>query len=187
MSRLADYPDIATLGDLYASFPEPFLKVSPLGHEVMRGDAPLTPAERELVAAHVSALNGCRYCHGIHAEVARVFGVDPELLAALAEDPDTAPVEPRMRPILALARQLTEAPARMTDAHAQAVRDAGWDDRAVVFTVAVTAYFNMMNRLVEGFGLVHSDANAARAGAFLAGAGYLGMRDTAAARAGRED
>lgn len=53
MSCLPDHPDISTLPALYVAYPEPFLKLGPLGHAVMRGDAPLSPAERELIAAYV--------------------------------------------------------------------------------------------------------------------------------------
>lgn len=185
MPRLSNHAAISRLAELYATFPDPFLKVSPLGEAVMRNvQSPFTPAEQEMIAAYVSVLNGCRYCYGIHAEVAKAFGMDAELLAAIAENPEAAPVEPRMRPVLAYARQLTEAPARATDAQAEAIREAGWDDRAVVFTVATTAYFNMMNRLVEGFGLTVGAAEAEAAGIGLKERGYLGVRDAAARRAG---
>jgi uncharacterized peroxidase-related enzyme len=187
MPRLADHPEMSRLIELYAAYPDPFLKVSPLGQAVMRSAvSPLTPAERELIAAHVSALNGCRYCYGIHGEIAKAFGVDPGLLEALAADPGTAAVPERMRPILAFATALTRDPSSARDHHAQAIRDAGWDDRAVVFTVAVTAYFNMMNRLVEGFAMTVTPEDARAAGAMMARGGYTAVRDAAAARAGIE-
>jgi alkylhydroperoxidase family enzyme len=37
-------------------------------HEVLlRGPSPFTEAERELIAAYVSGLNRCRYCHGVRS------------------------------------------------------------------------------------------------------------------------
>jgi hypothetical protein len=60
-------PEKATLLDVFRMFPEtnrPLLEF----HEVLlRGASPFTEAERELIAAYVSGLNGCRYCHGVHA------------------------------------------------------------------------------------------------------------------------
>ena len=47
---------------------------------VLRGDSPLTAGERELIAAFVSGLNACTYCHGVHAATARAFGVEEALL-----------------------------------------------------------------------------------------------------------
>jgi hypothetical protein len=34
------------------------------------------------------------------------------------------------------------------------VYDAGWNDEALLHAIAVCAYFNNMNRLVEGAGIV---------------------------------
>lgn len=41
----------------------------------------------------------------------------------------------------------------MTPGDAQAVYAAGWSDAALLHAVAVCAYFNNMNRLVEGAAL----------------------------------
>lgn len=121
---------------------------------ILRGPSPLSPGERELIAAYVSALNACRYCHGVHAETARRFGIDPELLERLVEDPDAAPVPARMRPLLALARQLTLSPAAVRRHHVDAALAAGWDEISVHHAIHVIALFNYMNRLVEGHGIV---------------------------------
>jgi AhpD family alkylhydroperoxidase len=44
----------------------------------LRGPSPFTVAERELIAAYVSGLNACGYCHGIHRVTADAFGVAGE-------------------------------------------------------------------------------------------------------------
>lgn len=123
-------------------------------HEaLLRGDSPLSVAERELIAAFVSATNACAYCEGAHTAAATQFGVEPELVRQLVGDLDGAPVAERMRPVLAFARKLTQTPSRMTQADVDAVLAAGWDERAVYDIVQVTALFNFMNRFVEGLGL----------------------------------
>ena len=44
-------------------------------HEaLLRGDSPLSPAQHELIAAYVSGLNRCRYCHGVHTATAERLG-----------------------------------------------------------------------------------------------------------------
>ena len=63
-----------------------------------------------------------------------------------------------LKPIFHYVKTLTLSPARVTDAQAQAIRDAGWDDRAIHDAVAVCALFNFMNRLVEGMGVESSEA-----------------------------
>ena len=182
MARMPEHPEIETLPELYACWPEPFQKLGPYAQAVMRSDAPLSSGERELIAAYVSALNSCTYCYGVHVETARQFKMDPELLDALIDHPDTAPVSEHMKPILAYVRVLTETPSRATDKHTQAIRDAGWDDDAIVYTVAATAYFNMMNRLVDGLGLVLKEGYAEMAGAMIAKVGYAGLGNSAAAQ-----
>ncbi|MEX2239209.1 MAG: peroxidase-related enzyme [Burkholderiales bacterium] len=123
-----------------------------LHQALLRGDSPLAPAQLELIAAYVSALNACEYCYGVHAETARAFGLAEDVLEALLADPGSAPVEPGMRPLLAYAKKLTVSPARMTQADADAVFAAGWSERALHDAVLTVCLFNFMNRLLEGHG-----------------------------------
>ena len=43
--------------------------------------------QRELIAAYVSGLNACTYCHGTHLAVAAACGVAPEVIKALLIKP----------------------------------------------------------------------------------------------------
>lgn len=142
-------------------------------HEaLLRGDSPLAPAQLELIAAYVSGLNACRYCYGVHSRTAQAFGLAPATLEAMLGDPDAAPVEPRMRPLLAYARKLTLEPSRMTRADAEAVFAAGWSERALHDAILTICLFNFMNRLLEGHGVKGSDALYAERGAALKEHGY---------------
>jgi hypothetical protein len=47
--------------------------------------------------------------------------------------------------LMANARKLTEHPARIAQADADAILAVGWDESAIFHTVAVTALFNFMN------------------------------------------
>ena len=110
-------------------------------------------AERELIATYVSALNACRFCTGSHLVYVEVFGLDPALIEALLDDPETAPVDPSMRPLLAYVAKLNTLPSRLVEADARAVFDAGWSEAALFEAVQVCALFNMMNRIIEGTGI----------------------------------
>jgi hypothetical protein len=79
------------------------------------------------------------------------------LFNVLLSDIDLAPVEDHIKPILRYARKLTLSPARITEADAAAVYEAGWGDDALYSTVLVTALFNFYNRLVDGVGLALPD------------------------------
>lgn len=120
---------------------------------VLRQPSALSPGQRELIAAFVSALNACTYCTGVHGETARAFGLGDGVLEALVEDLESAPVEERLKPILHYARKLTLTPSRMVQADAEAVFEAGWDEQALHDAINVIALYNFMNRLLEGHGV----------------------------------
>lgn len=143
----------ARLLDVFKQYPRLFEPLIEYHQRLLREDSPFTVAERELLAAFVSAVNACRYCAGVHEATARRFGVDERLLAHLLDNPATAPVAERMKPVFCYVRKLTETPAKITETDVAAFFAAGWGDRALHDAVAVCALFNCMNRLVEGFGI----------------------------------
>jgi uncharacterized peroxidase-related enzyme len=158
--------------DLYRAYPPTCRPLGELTETAMRGPSPFTQGERELIAAYVSGLNACVYCHGTHVGVAEACGVAPGLVKALLHDIETAPVEARMKPILRYARKLTLTPARMSEADASAIYDAGWDDDALYSTVLVAALFNFYNRFVDGVGLALQEDYVAEAAERLSTKGY---------------
>lgn len=174
MTLLPSLPENAGLADLRARHSELFDLLRPYAQRLMRGPSPLTCAQRELIAAYVSAVNSCRFCAGTHEAVARGFGIDETMLETLMTSPETAPVEQRLKPILRYVQKLTLSPSRMTEGDARAVYEAGWSEEALVHAVAVCAYFNNMNRLVEGTGIVGDAAGRAGAAERLIANGYLG-------------
>lgn len=172
MPRIRSLPEKPTLADLRAKYSGLFDLLRPYGQQLMRGPSPFTPGERELIAAYTSATNACRYCHGVHRLVAEGFGIDEAVLDKLWSDIGSAPVDERMKPVLHYVRKLTETPSRVSDADADAVYAAGWSDEALVHAIAVCAYFNQMNRLVEGAGIVGSPESYAANAEALVARGY---------------
>lgn len=152
--------------------------------QVLRGDSPLTIAERELIATYVSSLNDCRYCYETHRATAMNFGVSDDLIAALIADPDVMAAPERLRPLLRYARKLTLDHTNMQAEDADAVRDAGWDERALHDLILVTAMFNFMNRFVHGHGIRGDPASWMMSGRFLYERGYADLTAPAAALAG---
>ena len=117
-------------------------------------------------------MNHCRYCHGVHSATAELLGIKHEL-ADTKIDIDTAGVDPKMRPVLRYARKLTQKPDSVTQADADAIFAAGWEESALYYVVAVTALFNFMNRLVEGMGIELDPSYVKPASERLAKRGYL--------------
>jgi len=171
--HLNSLPDNAVLMDVFKLFPETSRPLLDYHEIVMRGPSPLSVAERELIAAYVSGVNACGYCHGVHTVAAEVCGIDKGVLPAALDDLDAAPE--RMRPILRYVDKLTRTPAAVTRADAEEVLAAGWDERALHYAVMVCALFNFMNRMVEGHGISAGPEYFAESGARLERLGYAGL------------
>lgn len=119
--------------------------------ELMRGESPLSAAERELIATHVSAGNQCSYCMSSHAATAReLFGEDKGVVDQVIADAATAPVTPKMRALLEIAGRVRQSGKSVTDADIAAARAAGAGDRDIHDTVLIAAAFSLFNRYVDG-------------------------------------
>jgi uncharacterized peroxidase-related enzyme len=147
-------------------------------HEaLLRGESPFTIAERELMAAYVSGVNACQYCHGAHTAAAKQFGVAEQLISDLLTNLATAAIEPRMVPVLNYVRKLTLTPTQMTQADADAVYEAGWSERALYDAVQICCLYNFMNRFVEGIGLTPIPEQFEMEGRLIKEGSYKGMLD----------
>ena len=171
MPFMPSLPANASLLDIFKRFPETNRPLIELHEALLRAPSPFTEAERELIAAYVSRKNGCGYCSGVHTLTAEKLGVAEGLVERLVQDVDAA--DEKMRPVLRYAGKLTDEPAGLTQADADAVFAAGWDDDALYYLVATTACFNYMNRLVEGLGIEFNEAYAGVSSDRLSKRGYL--------------
>jgi uncharacterized peroxidase-related enzyme len=167
----------ASLIDVFRVFPDTCKPLIELNEALLRGPSPFSAAERELIAAYVSGVNRCRYCHGVHTATTERLGVGRGVVQQLLEQFEQAPVSEKMKPVLVYAQKLTREPAGVTQADADAVLAAGWDETALYHTVAVTALFNFMNRLVEGLGIELRPEYVGPASKRLAERGYLPLLD----------
>jgi uncharacterized peroxidase-related enzyme len=172
MSFLKSLPPEAGLLRVFQAFPDAAQPLIQYHEVLLRGDSPFTIAERELIAAYVSGVNACQYCHGVHTQTAVALGVEADLVEQLLADPASARIDDRLRPVLAFVRKLTLTPAKMVQADADAVFAAGWDDRALHDAISVCALFNLMNRLVDGLGISAAEGYTTIAAQRLAEGGY---------------
>jgi len=176
MAFLRSLKDDAVLLDIFKQFPATAHPLLEYHEALMRGRSPLSVAQRELLAAYVSGLNACQYCHGVHSMTAENFGIPESLLKQLLDDPREAPVDPLMKPLLAYVKKLTLTPSRMSQADADQVFAAGWDEQALHDAVSVCALFNFMNRLVDGLGIKSDASYYKTAGQRLFSGGYLAVK-----------
>lgn len=148
--------------EVFAAYPEIYGHWTKMGQALMNGPSPLTPGEREMIQAYVAGLNDCKFSYLGHCAAAEEWGIESGLIDKLVADLSTAPIDDKFKPLLAFVRKLTLTPSAMSQADADAVFAAGWDEKALHDAIAVTARMNFMNRLVEGFGFVQTDPARAR-------------------------
>jgi uncharacterized peroxidase-related enzyme len=145
--------DIPGLPSLLRFRPETGGPLSALAEALLRGPSPLAPGERELIAAYVSELNGCRFCassHGACAAAQLPGGMT--LVQQVHADPESAPVPPKLRALLAIAAAVRRGGKEVGAEHVAAARDAGATDVEIHDTVLIAAAFCMYNRYVDGLG-----------------------------------
>jgi uncharacterized peroxidase-related enzyme len=87
-------------------------------------------------------------------ELLRQMGVEKALSRKLATDYASAPVAPQEQALYRFADKLTRQPDEMTREDVEALQRAGWSEAAVVEAVVAVAYFNLINRVSTGLGLV---------------------------------
>ena len=150
MPHIAVNPEVPGIRSLALFRPETAKPLYDLAQVLLREPSPLTPAERELIAVHVSTRNGCVFCASSHAAAAReLFGegravVDCVITGAPAD------LSPQMKALLVIAGQVQQSGRAVTAAAVADARAAGADDRAIHDTVLIAAAFCMFNRYVDG-------------------------------------
>jgi uncharacterized peroxidase-related enzyme len=75
------------------------------------------------------------------------------LVDAVCRDYTTAPLSDRDRALFAYVAKLNDAPAKVSQADVDALRDAGWSDAAIYDAATVCALFNFFNRWIDGTGV----------------------------------
>ena len=118
-------------------------------YDALVAETPLDRAEVEMIIVAVSGVNHCYYCNVAHGALARIYADDPKLADQLVANYRTADVSDEQRVMLDVAVKLTERPAEVTAADLDRLRDAGYSERAVWDIGAVTALFNLSNRMAQ--------------------------------------
>jgi uncharacterized peroxidase-related enzyme len=122
-----------------------------LAQVLLRGESPLTPAERELIATHVSARNNCMFCMSSHAAAARaLYKEESDLVDCVIDNVSTAPVGPKLKALLNIAGKVQQNGKEVLPQDIDEARRQGANDRDIHDTVLIAATFSMFNRYVDG-------------------------------------
>ena len=142
------------IGTVFRERPTKYMMLLTHAQEILREPSHLSAADREVIAAYTSKLNGCHYCRGSHTAFAESLG---------ASDADLAMVDSgdfnghRLEVLLAYVRKLTLAPSTISQSDKEAVHAAGFTEDELKDAIAVCAAFNLFNRIVEGHGIAPHD------------------------------
>ena len=122
-----------------------------LAQVLLRGDSPLTAAERELIAAYVSHRNDCMFCMSSHAAAARcLYDEEKNIVDDVLTDMHQSKVSNKMIALLNIAGKVQILGKQVLPEDIAAARLLGADDREIHDTVLIAAAFSMFNRYVDG-------------------------------------
>jgi len=90
-----------------------------------------------------------------HGEFLRAATHDHALVAALRQDDwALASLDDKDHVLLGFARKLNDTPGEVAAEDIDRLRTVGFTDQNIFDMVAIVAYFNFMNRIADGFGVV---------------------------------
>lgn len=122
-----------------------------LAEVLLRGESPLSQADRELIAAYVSLRNECMFCMSSHAAAARcLYGEDDTTVDDVLKDMQQANISPKMKALLNIAGKVQILGKEVKTEDIEAARAEGATDKELHDTVLIAASFSMFNRYVDG-------------------------------------
>jgi len=131
--------------------PETARPLLELAETLLRAPNSLSSAERETIAAFVSARNDCHFCHASHrAAAAHHSGGDYSVVDAVKVDPQSAPISAKLKALLTIAGKVQQGGKQVTPDDVAEARTAGATDVEIHDTVLIAAAFCMFNRYVDG-------------------------------------
>jgi uncharacterized peroxidase-related enzyme len=131
--------------------PETGRPLSELAEVLLRGPGTLARGERELIAAYVSALNGCRYCSASHSACAAAqLPGGMAVVEQVCADAGNAPVSAKLRALLVIASAIQQSGLNVSAQDVAEARRAGATDLEIHDTVLIAAMLCMVNRYVDG-------------------------------------
>ncbi|MCL4524823.1 MAG: peroxidase-related enzyme [Acidobacteria bacterium] len=122
--------------------------------EAIQKDAALPRMVKEKIGLVVSGINHSSYCIAVHSEVLHHLGVPKSLARHLAIDYPSAPASEPELALFRFAHKLTRQPDEIAAGDVEELRRHGWNDAHIHETVLAVAWFNFVNRISAGLGLI---------------------------------
>lgn len=151
MAHIAVPENIPGIRSLVLFRPETGVHLYELAQVLLRGESPLSEAERELIAAYVSRRNDCMFCMNSHAAAARcLYGEKEKIVDDVLKNEAQADISEKMKALLHIAGKVQLLGKEVTPEDIAAARNCGAGDREIHDTVLIAAAFSMFNRYVDG-------------------------------------
>ncbi|MFT3701907.1 MAG: peroxidase-related enzyme [Agriterribacter sp.] len=136
---------------LLAFSPETAEPIGALTNLLLRSNEGLSMADRELIAAHVSYLNDCFYCHNSHGEIAVCYlDGNRELVNKIKTDYENAPITDKLKALLSIAGSVQKGGKHVKPEQIEKAKALGATDKDIHDTVLIAAAFCLFNRYVDG-------------------------------------
>ena len=84
--------------------------------------------------------------------------LDDDLVRALQENYETAPISDSDRVMLDYVAQTTRDATRVSKGDHERLRTAGFDDRGILQITLIAAWFNYINRVADALGVGRGEA-----------------------------
>jgi uncharacterized peroxidase-related enzyme len=122
-----------------------------LAQVLLRGESPLSEAERELIAAYVSNRNDTMFCMMSHAAASRhLYGDNKNIVDDVLNDMPQSGISDKLKALLHVAGKVQILGKEVTSEDIEDARKHGANDREIHDTVLIAATFCMFNRYVDG-------------------------------------
>jgi uncharacterized peroxidase-related enzyme len=160
---------------LFAYRPQATDHLSRFTQEIMRGECPLTPGFRELIAAYTSWGNRCEFCSKYHVAVAaEMLGQSQDYVWTVVRSLESSPLSEKEKALLRFVERVNHCAQEVVPEDIASLQELGWSDEAVYYAITVCALFNFYNRWI-GAGGVHAMSEEAHRefGARTAQNGYI--------------
>src|SRR4051812_25083774 len=109
-----------------------------LAQVLLRGESPLTEAERELIAAYVSSRNDCMFCMSSHSAAARfLFRDQHEVVDVVLDNYNDAPISDKLKALLNIAGKVQQSGKSVSETDVAEARKHGANDRDIHDTVLI--------------------------------------------------
>lgn len=155
MPHIALPDHVPGIRSAFAFRPETAKPLTELAEVLLRGPNTLSSGERETIAAFVSSLNECRFCHASHrAAAAHHMDCRYDIVDAVTADYRAAPISPKLKALLAIAAKVQRSGREVAAADVEHARACGATDVEIHDAVLIAAAFCMFNRYVDGLAVV---------------------------------